>query len=417
MKTMKWYDWMQYGVLLLVAFAVPNSWRCGLWVAMLLGLVTIIKMIAQRKVGNPVLKRPLRVALFAPIAYWLLLAISLLWSDDLATGLTLLHLKAVMLIFPVCFLLSDTSYLTTCHLRGVGYALLTGVVAAFLYFLVSAGIGMQQKGVGFVEFQNSFYSHERNGVYHHAYIALYAVVVMAFVYHELSVHWKELGWWLRGLLICVLLLVVCYTVLVNSRAGMLAMGLTAVACVAHLVVTRRNWKLGLVVGLLVVAAFIAVIKLMPGYVDRLASTVENVHSDARTHINRTNWHAYLGSPVLGYGAGDYHSVQVANYGAEGFEFGESAGFNAHNQYMESLLSTGIPGLLALLFFLLSPLCVALRSRRIFLVALLTAIVMFNLLFESMLERQMGLLFIGLLFPLIVLIMSVEENKFVQSEKS
>lgn len=412
MKTMKWYDWMQYGILLLVAFAVPNSWRFGLWIAMLLVPVTIVKMIAQRRVGNPALKRPLRVALYGPIVYWLLLAISLLWSGDTATGLELLQLKAVLLIFPLCFLISDTSYLTMRHLRGIGYALLVGVVGAFLHFMVRAIIAMLH-GTAFQVFQNTFYCHACPGVYHHAYIALYTVVAMAFIYNELSRCWKELKGWLRGALIVALLMIVCHTVIVNSRAGMLAMGLTAVACVAHLVITRRNWKLGLLVGFLVVAAFVATTQLMPGYVNRLSATVENVQDDARTHINRSNWHAFLERPLFGYGAGDYHASQVEQYGSDGFDYGANASFNAHNQYMESLLSTGIPGLLVLLFFLLAPLWTARRSHSLFLMALLTAIVMFNLLFESMLERQMGLLFIGSLFPLMVLIMSVEENKFGQ----
>ena len=97
----------------------------------------------------------------------------------------------------------------------------------------------------------------------------------------------------------------------------------------------------------------------------------------------------------------------------------NAGFNAHNQYMESLLAAGVAGLLALLLFLLMPLAIALRTRsqRCFVVALFSAIVMFNLLFESMLERQMGLLFVGWLFSVMVLILSVEENKFARSSKS
>ena len=415
-KKYSWYDNLQYYVLLLMAVVVPNGWHYGLWATILLSVVTIIKMIAQRKVGNPALSRPLQVALYGPIAYWLLLAVSLLWSNDVSTGLVLLRLKAVLLVFPLCFLLSDTSYLTTRHMRGIGYALLIGVVGAFLYFLISAGVSKLQ-GVGFSEFKNGFYAHDRNNVYHHAYIALYTVIAMVFVYYELSSHWKELKGWLRGLLIVALLLTICYTVIVNSRAGMLAMGLAAVVCVAHLVVSHRNWKLGVFVGVLVVGAMVAATQLMPGYVNRLSETVENVHDDARTYINRSNWHAFLVRPLFGYGAGDYHAVQVAQYGDDGYDYGANASFNAHNQYMESLLSTGIPGLLVLLFFLLTPIWAARRSHYLFMIAMLTAIVMLNLLFESMLERQMGLLFIGPLFAVMVLILSVEKNKFGQSAKN
>lgn len=418
---MKWYDKLQYGAMLLMAAAMPIGWRYGLWTAAFLGLVTVVKMVAQRRLGNPALTKPLRWAMAGAVVYWLVLTLSLLWTNDMAEGAEVLYLKAVLLIFPVSFLLSDTSYLTRSHLRGVGYALLIGVVGAFLYFLVRAGLSAL-KGVSFVSFQNSFYAlyaQENRGIYHHAYIALYAVVAMVFVYHELSSRWKELKGWLRVALIVALLLLIVYTVLVNSRAGMLAMALAAFACVVHLALTRRSWKLGLWVALLVAGGIVAVTQLMPGYVDRITSTVENVEDDARTSINRANFHAVMQSPVIGYGVGDYHAVQVEQYGTEAFDAGTKAEYNAHNQYMESLLAAGIPGLLALLYFLLAPLFVALmrRSRYAFTLAAVTGVVMFNLLVESMLERQMGLLFIGYLYAIMVLIMSVEENKFAQSSKS
>lgn len=417
-KNYKWYDVLQYLCLLLMAVAIPNFWRWALWVASLFVIVTIVKIVAQHKVGNPALDWRLRVALLGPIVYWLVLAISLLWSNDLATGWEVLRLKAVLLIFPLGFLLSDTSYLTREHLRGVGYALLTGVVGAFLYFLVSAGISMLQ-GTEFTAFKNTFYSHDRAIIYHHAYIALYAVVAMLFAYHELSSRWHEMKVWHRCLMIVSLPVLVCYTVLVNSRAGMLAMGLTAFVCVVNFMVVRRNWKLGVGIGVLAIAVIVAATQLMPGYVNRISSTVENVEKDARTSINRANWHAYVKRPAVGYGVGDYHAVQVGQYETDEFAAGTKAEYNAHNQYMESLLAAGVPAFLAFLFFMLAPLYMAWRSRsrRLFLVAVLTGIVMFNFLFESMMERQMGLLFIGSLYPLMVLILSVEENKFAQSSKS
>ena len=415
---MKWYDWIQYGVLVMMAVAIPIAWHYALWVASVLGLVTIIKVIAQRKVWNPSLGTLHQVALCGPVVYWLVLALSLLWSSDIATGLEVLRLKAVLLIFPICLLLSDTTYLTSRHLRGLGYALLTGAVCTFLYFIVNAGIEVS-KGMEFKSFQNTFYSPGRSGVDHHAYIALYTVVAMAFVYHELFRHWKELKGWLRIVLIVSLLLIINHTVIVNSRAGMLVMGLTVVACVVHLVIMQHSWKLGLLVGLLAAAFIVAATQFMPGYVDRIASTVEHAEDDARTFINRSNLHAFTASPIVGYGVGDYHAVQIQHYTADAFEAGIKAEYNAHNQYMESLVSAGVLGLLSLLFFLLTPLFVAWRrhSPQSFLLAVLTGIVMFNLLFESMLERQMGLLFIGPLFAVMVLILSVEENKFVQSSKS
>ncbi|MBQ8704446.1 MAG: O-antigen ligase family protein [Bacteroidales bacterium] len=416
-KNYKWYDCFQYGVLWLTVAAMVVNWQAGLWMTILFALATVTKILAQGKIGNPTLSRPLRWALLGPVVYWAVLALSLLWTSDTATGLEVLQLKAVLLVCPLGILLSDTSYLTSNHLRGLGYALLAALCGAFLYFAVRAGVAMLQ-GTSLGAFQNAFYSSHENGrIYHHAYIALYAVVAMGFVYHELTTRWSGMKAWLRWLLIVSLPLLICYVVLVNSRAGMLAMGMAAVACVLHLTITRRSWKLGLGIGVLVVVGIVAATQLVPGYKDRISSTFENVEDDARTSINRCNWHAYCESPVWGYGVGDYHARQVEQYGEDGFEYGANASFNAHNQYMESLLAAGVPGLLALLFFLLMPLVAALRRRSGFLIALLVAVVAFNLLFESMFERQMGLLFVGWMTAVMALIMSVEENKFARSPKS
>ncbi len=417
-KKYPWYDNLQFLFMLLMTVSIPLSWRVALWMAMALVAATLVKTVAQRKLGNPALTTPLRWALLMPVIYWLVLAVSLLWSSDLSAGLEVLRLKAVLLIVPLCVLLSDTSYLNSHHLRTMGYALLAGVVAAFVYFSVCALIETRD-GSGFTHFKNCFFTPERAGVYHHSYIALYAVVAMVFVYHELTGHWKELKGWLRVVLIVALLMAVCYAVVVNSRAGMLAMGLAAVACVVHLLVTRGSWKLSLCVGLLAAVTIVAATQLMPGYVDRISATLKNVDGDARTSINRCNWHAYSDSPLVGYGVGDYRARQVEQYEADGYEPGAKAKYNAHNQYMESLLAAGIPGLLALLLFLLLPFCTAMgmRSSWRFFLALLTVVVMFNLLFESMLERQMGLLSIGCLYPVMVLILSMEENKFCRKQKS
>lgn len=413
-----WYDILQYSALLLMAAAMPHNWRFGVWVALLLVLVSTVKIAASRRIGNPALGASLQWVLAAPALYWAVIAISMLWTADLATGVQVLHLKASLLVFPFCFLLTDTSYLTPRRLRGLGYALLLSVCAALLYFLVLAVVNMVQ-GLSFTEFKNTvFFSHEKNGFRHHAYIALYAVTVLVFVYTELVCYWHQLKRWHRGMLLTAAAMATGYVVLVNSRAGMLAMGFTQAACLVHLAVTHRNWKLVAGTALMLTVCIAAAMQLT-GYTDRINETVTNVEGDVRFQIYTDNWNAYRRQPLLGYGAGDYHAVQIQQYQAEHFDSGTAAEYNAHNQYLETLMAAGLPGLAALLFFLLAPLAVALRqrSRYRFQVALLTAIVAFNLLFESMFERQMGLLFIGSLYAYMALILSGEENKFVRTAKS
>lgn len=408
-----WYNTLQYIVLLLTAAAVPIHWRVGLLFALLLVITTLVKILAQHKAGNPMVSRPSFWALLGSAIYWVVSAISLLWSHDIVTGQEVLLRNAVLLCFSLCLLISDTSYLTSRLLRGIGYALVVATCGTFVYFLVKAGVATAQ-GVDFVSFYEDFYSHSRNGYRHHAYIAMYAVVAMVFVYHELYTYWKELTVWHRCLLLFSMALLLSYVVLVNSRAGMIVMGVSMLTCIVHLLVTKRSWKLGVGIAALLLFSIVGVTKSIPTYADRVSETVANVEEDIRYTVYRCNWQAIRSNPVVGYGVGDAHAIQVETYKNEGFNMGAQAGLNAHNQYMESMLQAGLLGVLSLLFFLLSPLVVALcrHSRYTFVIAVFTCIVMMNLLFESMLERQMGLLFIGGLYAVMALMMCVEEKKAI-----
>lgn len=408
-KKYHWYEILQYISFLLMAATLPMGWRYALWAALFAAFVSAVKLVAQRRVGNPALTAPMRWALLAPVFYWGFLAISMLWSSDWATGWIVLRLKAVLLIFPLCLLLTDTSYLCPRHIRGIGYALLLSVLAIFFWFSLQAGIKVAE-GSTIAEVTGSRFDPR-----HHAYTAFYATAAIVFLYHELSTRWGTLRRWHRGLLIAATPLLVCYIVLVNSRAGLLSLGLACAACVAHLAYVQRSLKMGVGVGALVAATVAAALLLLPGYVNRFASSIDEVENDTRSYILRSSCHAYVESPLIGYGVGDYHDRQVQQYNADEFEDGQEHHFNAHNQYLETLLADGIPGLISLLFMLVAPLVVALHANRrySFLVALFMALVMLNFLFESMLERQMGLLFIGPLFATMVLILSVEKNKFAQ----
>ena len=130
--------------------------------------------------------------------------------------------------------------------------------------------------------------------------------------------------------------------------------------------------------------------------------------DGRMAINVTAVKTIAGSPLIGYGVGDYDTVLSKRLGIEGYPSLEEQQLNAHNQYTETALAIGIIGLAAMLWWLVMPLCVAWRRKKGFWpVLVLTFIVMFCFLFESMLERQMGMQFVSLIYALMVLIMVVD----------
>lgn len=402
---------LQYGSLLLLAAALPTGWYAALMATLLVGLTSAVRLLAERRTNLQHLHPSAAVVLIAPVVYWIVLAISMLWSQDLSTGWHVLWLKAVLLVLPLSLLLTDMQHLETKHLRQLGYVLLASMGCVFLY-LCGAAIVKMVHGASWQTITSSAFDPR-----HHAYSALYTTLCLVFAYHQLQARWGTMHPWERGLLIASLASNLIYTVLVNSRAGMLAVILVCAACLIHLAATRRNLWLGIGLGAALVVGVGGAALAMPGHTNRLASTAQNAKTDARTYINRYNWQLYTQSPLVGYGVGDYHQRQVEHYNAENYEAGMHAEYNAHNQYIESLLSAGILGLLALLLFVASPLQVLrTKGRTAFAIAVACGVVMLNLLFESMLERQMGLLFISFTYAYIALIMNKKENKFGGFEK-
>ncbi|MBO4282393.1 MAG: hypothetical protein J5873_04290 [Bacteroidales bacterium] len=77
-------------------------------------------------------------------------------------------------------------------------------------------------------------------------------------------------------------------------------------------------------------------------------------------------------------------------------------YNAHNQYDDTLIATGLPGLLLLLCYVMAPVALWFGKRRFDpLFACFLGVFAFNAFFESVLEKQAGILFFlfvyGLLF--------------------
>ncbi len=447
MKNVKWQDALQFVAMVLMGAAMPLSWRLGLWTAVLLAVVSLVKIFADyharsthaitqscptagsglehrlfksnlRKSNqalthshinafkpafpNPSLNAWMRAALWAAVAYVAVFAVSLLYSSNVDAGLNTLWHKAVLLIFPLCFLLTDTSYLKPLHLRIIFYALLMAVCGVFLYSAGTA-VGKLLDGATLKSVTGMTFDPR-----HHSYYALYALVALVFVYFELAGHWFELKGWHRVLLLVAVAFGILYMVLVNSRAGIVGLYAMAILCPVHLALCyKRCWQAVLTAVLLVGFTFTAE-SLLPGHQNRIMETVRAGKNDARVDIFQSTLEVVKQNPLTGQGVGDYEGALHDQYAEDEQTFADKS-FNAHNQYTETLLAVGVVGLLLLMAYLLMPLVCAIGRKKVFWqVLFFTGIIMFNLLFESMLERQMGMLFIGYFLSLLVLITTLRD---------
>ncbi|NMC40455.1 MAG: O-antigen ligase family protein [Bacteroidales bacterium] len=105
-------------------------------------------------------------------------------------------------------------------------------------------------------------------------------------------------------------------------------------------------------------------------------------------------------PLTGAGLSRIKEVTYEGYLRNGFTEEAKYNYNAHNQYLEAQMTFGIAGTIALLWMLLTPLLFARVSYFPLLSKSLFLLMSFFLMFESMFNRQWGIMFF-LLFMFIV----------------
>lgn len=98
--------------------------------------------------------------------------------------------------------------------------------------------------------------------------------------------------------------------------------------------------------------------------------------------------------LIGTGTGDMQHKLNETYRKNEFSLALQYSFNPHNQYLETLLTLGLPGFSVLVGWMLALLLVAWRNRNAVMLAF-GLIVSMSMITESMLERHWGLVFIAL----------------------
>ena len=121
----------------------------------------------------------------------------------------------------------------------------------------------------------------------------------------------------------------------------------------------------------------------------------DVEYDNSVNSREETWKAAIevlqNMPWYGLGSGDMQERLNEQYAVNGFTLGEEESHNAHNQFLQVTLEGGIPGI-ALLTFLLIYFFRLAFINRFWLYGGFLVLISFNLLTESMLETQSGILF-------------------------
>lgn len=413
-----WSEVLEYGSLLLTLVLMIISWRLGIIGLALVAVAAGVKMIATRKVGNSALCGVGRWSMVLMMAYWAWCLASGLSSADRTMGLERATTRLPLLVLPLVALLSDMRYLTA--EREVGtqsrvsllsslvltqWGLMTAIAAVCLMVAaVRLALGASMSQVMDMHYFPT----------HHSYAALYATVAMGsgwFLLH--STMKAKRGntaapkggcalptWLLLGSEVLLAIMVV----MINSRAGILYIALLTIVALADIVICGRRWKSALITILVVAAAVVVIYKVTPPEYRRFTKDLQEIRAgkdgNVRVTMMRCGLDAIQGHWLTGLGLGDYEVGLQEQYGKHNFSRGLDHQWGTHNQFLETLLQSGLIGLALMVAFVLLPL--ACKDSKQYWVRLTVLAMGVAIYFESMLGRQMGVQFIGLMYVFLAL---------------
>ncbi len=326
-----------------------------------------------------------------------------------------LQIKLSFLLIPLCI---DNIPISTNDYRRIARSLIAGCTLLALVLLLNAFIEY------FVWFgRSAFFYIDFCSIQHVAYFTLYINCALFFLTDEF---FRLPGYRLRnryllGIWIIFLLFIVT---LLSSRTAEFAVLITF-SLYVFLRASEFSGKTTAIIkaagtALLMLVIFMAVSRVNNRFAETPAqhhesipapTTSNSVKHNVRFDIWNNSMQVYKEHFIFGTGTGDVKDELIKQYELSGFTEGIDFNLSPHNQYLQTLLTLGIPGIIVLLMIFIYALYISFRSKNYLLISILVAIGI-NMLTESMLEKQSGVLFIAF-----ILVLLASQNQNISGRKT
>lgn len=359
-----------------------------------IGLFTISWLMTGEwmKTGKTALKQSMFVL---AVSFFLIHVIGLVYSGNMHSAWFDLEVKLTLLIFPLIFFMSETL-----RENKQKFILWTFVISTFFATLTCIG--------------NAIYNYYENGlntfsymtlsIFHHPtyfalFICLSAVIILNYWFYSDFVK-KVL---LKIVFTFLLLFFAVFIYMLSSKAGIFSyfMALMMMSVPALFKKTIRFTS----VLVILFACFQLWFCLTRN--NRFQSVESSVtHAEQNTQTSESNavrvliWETTFDiikeNYALGVGTGDIKDELFKKYHERNMTGAIENKLNVHNQFLETWLGQGIPGITLLLLIFLIGIIRSLKTKD-WMFLTFTLLLGFNFLFESMLNTQAGVVLFGFFF--------------------
>ncbi len=387
----------QVRLLIIAAFCMPVFIQ-GTSIA--LGILAFIRLLHrdERLRMLDVFRSPRTLLL--SVIFYLLYLIGLGWTTNFSYAGLDLGIKASFLLFPF---IVGTQPMHGNDLRNVKLGFSMGCFLACIMMLVNAGIQYNKTGLP----SAFFYTDLSQPIMHPTYLSMYLSLALLFGLERIDKaanKWQSLAISMENVFIGLIL------VLLSARMALLTAILVVLISIARGII-RKSFRSPQLVGysVLLLMTFLFFVGSQR-FSDRFTqveqamkespATPTTPHNSAtgRLEIWKESYILLQENWMFGTGTGDVKDELLASYARNNFAYGLDRKLNSHNQFLQTWLTLGIPGILTIIGLFLLPLTEKpVRNRTLFFY--LAVILSFNALTESILEVQRGVIFMAFFFSL------------------
>lgn len=355
--------------------------------------------------------------IFLPLTF-LLTAFTLLYSGNYKTGFQVIERQVNLLALPLLFLFLGNKQKLNFNLiiLFLSIALLSSYLLAIYNFNTNVGFTeLWENSYNLKHFIFQARAHNFSFFNHPSYYALLILIHAVCFFTSFSK--------LKGGLIVFHTITIAVGIIVliflNSRAGFITLLILIVYYLIKFFIHGSIIK-----GIVVLVISVSALFVMVNYT-RLGVTFQQLKNtnaetnkpdrkDPRLLIWQNAITVIKEKPVFGYGVGDALDVLIEEHERTGFKKAAEERWDAHNQFLETTLQSGIIGLLLLLAAFFVPMYQAIRKRQE-LLFLFLMVCFINFLFESMLIRLAGVVYFAFFYSYLIFMYYPSLEKSKQSQ--
>lgn len=351
------------------------------------------------------------------VGLYLFYVVGMFWSTDMKYGLFDLQVKLPILILPLLFLILPKRIMTKqtfwyCALVFIG-AILISIICLYI-------LGIIRTIANYSPLTDEItYTHLSPQITP-SYMALYALIALILAYKAPISNLfalKSINEMIIKASIYIFLAI--FVVLLKSRSGFISLLIVFVWIIADMFFVRKCRKQALTTLTALIIAMIAIFNI-PFIYERYSgaiATKTQQSSSAQTQINSMSERTFIYSnayklilqkPFFGVGTGDTKQVLKSLYSKEDSNF--DFYLNAHNQFLQTTISLGVLGLIVLLCAFAMPLKRCIKQKDYFVIAIL-CIIGIGFMFESMLERNIGVYPFAVIYSLITFYLVIDNQNY------